>query len=339
MYRVGIIGCGSISHIHVKALENIANVEIVAFADSRQERAEICVKEYGKQKASVYESWEKMVDIVKPDVVHICTPHHCHVPIAMACLKKGIHVFMEKPPATTREQFEQLQNTIQESRARIGFCFQNRYNKSTKKVEELLEEEKVGNILGARAFVTWNRGKTYYTESEWRGKWSSEGGGVLINQSIHTLDLMVRFMGKPIYAEASMRNYHLRNVIEVEDTVEAYIQFHNLKRNQESIGLFYASNAYVEDSPVFLELQCEHALIRLEGTTVSLIYKNGIKKVFEYKGDFPGKDYWGSSHKTCIQDFYDCIENDLSFSNDFDSVKDTFLLMMKLYECGRKTLD
>ena len=114
----------------------------------------------------------------------------------------------------------------------------------------------------------------YYPESGWRGSLKTEGGGVLINQSIHTLDLLVQFLGKPTHAEATMSNHHLGGVIEVEDTMEAYLRF------GEATALFYATTAHCADSPVLVELVCENATLRMEEQEVSLSWKDGTKEHF-----------------------------------------------------------
>ena len=105
--------------------------------------------------------------------------------------------------------------------------FPKPYNPCTQAVKQLLLSGKAGSVLGVRGFVTWSRGKDYYRNSGWRGSLAREGGGVLINQSVHTLDLMTYFAGKPEEVEASMQNHHLKGVIEVEDTMEAYIRYEN----------------------------------------------------------------------------------------------------------------
>ena len=225
MVRVGVIGCGNIGKVHSMILKELKEVRLCAMADIRIDRAEEFCRQYTEGKGHAYESLEEMLEQEELDGIHICTPHFCHVPMAERALKKGLHVFMEKPPAISRQQFEQLEKASSESGARLGICFQNRYNETTKKATELIEEGKIGALRGGRAFVTWNRNAPYYTESGWRGKLETEGGGALMNQSIHALDLLLRWLGKPIKTEASMSNHHLKGIVEVEDTLEAYMEF------------------------------------------------------------------------------------------------------------------
>ena len=198
-------------------------------------------------------------------------------------------------------------------------------------LENLLASGKPGKILGARAFVTWNRNVPYYTESGWRGSLTTEGGGVLINQSIHTLDLMVRFLGRPQAVEASMANRHLKGVIEVEDTLEAYLEFPG------AAGLFYATTAYCADSPVLLELTCENVTLRMEESEVTCLWKDGQKERISFEQPVAqGKAYWGVSHEVCIADFYEAVDRGLPYQNDIESVKNTAETMLAVYSSARE---
>ena len=138
--------------------------------------------------------------------------------MARLAAEKGIHVFTEKPPVMDRAQWADFQ-ALEHAPVRVGVCFQNRYNASVQLLRRLLDSGRPGKLLGARAFVTWKREAPYYTESGWRGSLATEGGGVLINQSIHTMDLLVQFLGRPRQVEASIANHHLKGVKDVEDTM------------------------------------------------------------------------------------------------------------------------
>ena len=336
MIRVGVIGCGNIGGVHAGILKEIKQAELCAMADIRIERAREYSARFTEEKAAAYESMEEMLEAEKIHAVHICTPHNCHVPMAIKALKNGIHVFMEKPPAISREQFQELLKVSKESRGRLGICFQNRYNETTKKVTELLAEGGLGQIKGARVFVTWHRDASYYTESGWRGKLETEGGGALINQSIHALDLLLNWLGKPVWTEATTSNHHLKGIVEVEDTLEAYMAF--TEGPEPVSACFYATTAYGADAPVFLELVCENGFVRLEGTSVW--YQNGEDEEPVMwrapKISMPGKAYWGNGHEACIRDFYDCLESGKAYANDLASTENTFYTMMDIYDSARK---
>lgn len=328
--KAAIVGCGGIAHVHAQAVEGLEGVELCAFADCRKERAEEFAARYGAGRARSYGDYEEMLAAERPDVVHICTPHYLHVPMAVKVLESGGAVFMEKPPAISPQQFQELKRAA-ESGGRVGICFQNRYNASVKKVDELLREGTLGTLKGARAFVTWCRGAGYYQSSDWRGRWETEGGGALINQAIHTLDLMLRWLGEPNTVAASMSNHHLQGVTEVEDTVEAFLEFPGERR-----ACFYATTAYAADAPVLIELACERGSIRLEEEKVTVRFSQGEEAVYSLKaGQAAGKAYWGSGHAACIGDFYRSLEQGTPYANDLQSAENTMQVMARIYESSR----
>ena len=231
-FRSAIVGCGGIAQVHARALSQMENVQLAAYADVKPERAQALAGQYGGR---AYASLDALLDQEALDVLHICTPHFLHLPMAQAAASRGIAVFTEKPPVISRAQWQEFQALP----GPVGVCFQNRFNPSAAYARELLEGGALGPALGARAFVTWRRESPYYTESGWRGALATEGGGALINQAIHTLDLMVRFMGPASSAQAMLANFHLPGVIEVEDTLAAYIRF------EAGSGVFYLSLIHI----------------------------------------------------------------------------------------------
>lgn len=327
MKRVGIVGCGSIANTHALVLKQIEDVELIGFADKIIQRAVNFSKAYTDQNGVVFHTLTEMLQEAKLDVLHICTPHYLHVPMAVEAMNSGVSVFSEKPPAINMEQFAQLSQTSKNANVKLGFCFQNRYNKEIKKIDEILGSGRLGDVIGARAFVNWRRDENYYI-SDWKGKIVTEGGGVLINQSIHTLDLMVRYLGEPTTVQANVINHHLPGVIEVEDTVEAWMTFTGGVR-----ACFYATTAYAADAPVIFELQCEKGSITWIDKSVT-VRESGCEMQsysFEETAGF-GKSYWGNGHLACIKDFYDKLDSNVRFQNDLDSVKTTMKTMMRIYD-------
>lgn len=333
MKRVGLIGCGAISETHIWALGWQKYIEVVALSDCKTDKACELAKKYQEttkkesQSIHIYGDYLEMLDQEALDVVHICTPHYLHVPMAMEALKRGISVFMEKPPAITMEQFVALQEVAVKSKARIGICFQNRYNETIAVADEIVKSEVLGKVIGGRAFVTWRRDANYY-DSEWKGQLAKEGGGVLINQSIHTLDLLLRYFEEPISVQALVGNHHLKNQVEVEDTVEAWMEFPEGQR-----ACFFATTAYVSDASNIMELQCEKGSIQIKDHSVIVTEENKTPQVINCKeGTGIGKSYWGAGHRACIRDFYRCISNGKPFQNDLLGVEKTMRTVMKIYD-------
>lgn len=324
--RAAIVGCGGIAHVHAAAIGEIPGITLVAAADIIPKRAEAFQNQYG---CKPYSSLEEMLSSEQIDVLHICTPHYLHVPMLRYGLEHGVHVFSEKPPVISREQLFELQSLHTEKR--FGFCFQNRYNPSVRMARQLLASGQAGKVLGARGIVTWARDAAYYTESGWRGRWETEGGGALINQSIHTMDLLVYLLGKPLSIEATTRNHHLKGVIEVEDTMEAFIRFADVN------ALFYASTAYCENVPPLIEVACENLTIRIEDQSLTYLYRDGRIEQPKLSSERAlGKNYWGSGHKGCIEDFYHSIAENRRFHQDLPGTLDTICLMLGAYESARK---
>ena len=158
---------------------------------------------------------------------------------------------------------------------------------------------------------------------------------MLINQSIHTLDLLGQFLGRATQVEASMMNHHLKGVIEVEDMMEAYLTF-----GGGASAIFYATTASCADSPVLVELACENATIRMEeGQEVSITWADGSKERHSLtsKPVAGGKAYWGDSHGLCIQDFYRCVREGKPFRNDIAGIAPIAAeLMLSMYQSARE---
>ena len=326
--RAAIVGCGSIAHVHAKSILTLGH-QLVALADIDPDHLSEFSKEFG---GNTYSSLEKMLDSEQIDVLHICTPHNLHVPMALYALQKGVNVFMEKPPVINEEQLAQLQKAFADGIKKLGFCFQNRYNPSVIKDMEILRSADAGKVLGGRGYVTWNRGANYY-QDPWHGTLEQEGGGVLINQSIHTLDLLHYLMGlTPISIDAVMTNHRLKTEIEVEDTVSALIFYPDARMS------FYATNGHTEDCPPLIEIQCEKLSLRMEGNTLYRKERGGAWEQIAVAQQSPlGKSYWGAGHIVCIEDFYDSIEKNRLFALELPGVEETVRLTLKVYQSARES--
>lgn len=300
--HAAVIGCGLISKNHLKALNNVEQASCVAVCDIEREKAEQAAKQYGI--AKIYTDYHEMLADPDIDVVHICTPHFLHAQMAVDALKAGKHVLCEKPMALSEEDAKEMIAARDDAGKQLAVCFQNRYNEASVYMKELLESRRLGKVLGARGQVTWNRKPEYYTQSPWRGRWATEGGGVLINQAIHTFDLL-QWLTVPVKTvEARISTMRLKGTIEVEDTADILMTGPEGERL-----LFYASNCYVKNAPVELEIICEQGSVKMTGNVV-VTEENGRVTTKDYSsGTVFGKDYWGSGHGFLIDDFYRCIRN------------------------------
>jgi UDP-N-acetyl-2-amino-2-deoxyglucuronate dehydrogenase len=305
-----VIGCGDISALHFDAIAGLTDADLVAVCDVDPGRLAAAVATYGvpgfASHAELFDadfSDAAHPDAPHPDVVHICTPHHLHASIAIDALVRGIHVVLEKPLAHSRSEGERLVEAATASGAKIAVCFQNRYNAPVQAAAELLASGTLGPVLGASATVIWHRDAAYYEDRPWRGRWATGGGGLLMNQAIHTLDLLQWLVGEVVQASGHTSTRALGDAIEVEDTAELSLTHANGARS-----VFYATLANAVNAPVTLDIVTEKATLSLrDGLTVS--YADGrIETVAERAVAEGARSYWGLSHELLIQDFYARIE-------------------------------
>lgn len=297
--NVAIIGCGNVSKVHFPATVQSDKAVLRAACDVKPDRAEAAGKKYGVPHFIDYRD----VLELELDAIHICTPHHTHAEIAKAALNKGIHVLTEKPMAISLAEADEMIACAQANGLQLGVIFQNRYNASSQAVKKAVTMGELGRIKGARAYVTWYRPDDYYSKSDWKGTWDKEGGGVLIDQAIHTLDLLQWVVGDIDAVEASIDN-RTHELIDVEDVAEATVYFKN-----GTIGNIYATNYYTYDADVMLEVHGENGRARVEkdDATIEIEGQDAryVKQIQET--DTPGKSYWGVSHQTQIEAFYDAV--------------------------------
>ena len=307
--RVSVVGCGGVSCLHLKALSEMESVTISSVVDIVAEKADAAALSYS---CKAYYDYEKMLREDKPDCVHICTPHYLHVPMAVEALTEGVHVLCEKPCAISAEGLSQLRMAQLLSDAKFGVCFQNRYNESALIVKECVEKETYGKVEAVRATVHWFRDASYYSD-DWHGTLEKEGGGVAVNQAIHTQDLMRYVSGKKTACVTGhVFTDHLKDLIEVEDTVHAIFEYED-----GVLGLYNATTAFSKNLPVIIDVVCEKAVLRLEGDNAYVINDGDIEQLhLADNTGMVGKNYWGKGHDSLINDFYDCIENDRKFPID-----------------------
>ncbi|HKU36476.1 MAG TPA: Gfo/Idh/MocA family oxidoreductase [Paenarthrobacter sp.] len=296
MPTAAVIGCGDVSSVHFAALATMADAELVAVCDTDPQRLEATQAAYG---VPGYASHLELLEKVRPDVVHICTPHHLHASLAADFLEAGVSVIVEKPLAHTLDEGRRLIEVAERSTAKIAVCFQNRYNATSQAMRELLDSGKLGQVLGASATVMWHRSGDYYRDRPWRGTWAEGGGGLMMNQAIHTVDLLQWLVGDVAKVEGRASTRALSGVIEVEDTTEFVAEHENGARS-----VFFATLANTVNAPVTLDIVTEQATLSLRGD-LTVTYADGtVEVVPERVMESGGRAYWGVSHELLIKDFY-----------------------------------
>jgi UDP-N-acetyl-2-amino-2-deoxyglucuronate dehydrogenase len=215
MTEVGIVGCGKVAHLHAAALAKIEGVRLTAVADADPARAAAFAAQYGAVAVSKLDGLDAGI---------ICTPHPQHAAPAIAAMNAGLHVLVEKPLASTVADCDRMMNAAVRNRVRLGVVSQRRWFDPIRRMKAAIDDGKIGRpILGAVTMYSW-RDESYYRSDPWRGRWDTEGGGVLINQSPHHIDLLLWMLG-PV-EEVIGRWANLNHpYVEVEDTAVAILRF------------------------------------------------------------------------------------------------------------------
>ncbi|ACL38774.1 oxidoreductase domain protein [Pseudarthrobacter chlorophenolicus A6] len=300
MTTAAIIGCGDVSSVHFAALASMPDAELVAVCDTHPGRLAAAEAAHG---VAGYADHRELLRKVRPDVVHICTPHHLHASLAIDCLDAGVNVIVEKPLAHTLEEGRKLVAAAARGTAKIGVCFQNRYNATSVAMRELLDGGTLGRVLGASATVMWHRTADYYRDRPWRGTWDEGGGGLMMNQAIHTVDLLQWLVGDVAKVEGHASVRALAGIIEVEDTAEFAAEHANGARS-----VFYATLGNAVNAPVTLDITTEKALLSLRGDLTVTYGDGAVEVVSEPVPESGRRSYWGASHELLIRDFYAKLE-------------------------------
>lgn len=302
--RVGVIGCGSISVMHLDSIVALDESELIAVCDVKTERANEFAHKY---KAKAYYDYKQMFENESLDAVHICLPHYLHTIVACDAFKAGINVISEKPMSIKYEDAVNAVELAEQCNLKYGIIFQCRYNTPSSLVKQRVVDGTLGKVKCARTTLTWYRPDDYYSNSDWKGTWDKEGGGVIIDQAIHSLDLANWMIdGTPVEIQSTLHNRNHPSMI-VEDTGEGLIKYDN-----GALLSFYAMNNYLCDEPIEIRLYCENGVAIFSYDNAVINYNNGSQetmkncpqKLVSYSG---GKDYWGSQHAVQIRQFYSSI--------------------------------
>ncbi len=230
----GIIGCGMISGFHARALADVRGAKLVGCCD----RVPAAMRKFAKaHNCHGYDSLQEMLKDPRIEAVTISTPSGAHLEPALAAARAGRHVIIEKPLEVTLRRCDRIIEACKKNRVKLATIFQSRFHQAPRRVKQAIETGRFGKLTVGDAYVKWWRSQAYYDSGAWRGTWSLDGGGALMNQAIHSVDLLTWLMG-PV-AEVTAHTATLAHKrIEVEDVAMATLRFAN-----GALGVIEASTA------------------------------------------------------------------------------------------------
>lgn len=323
--RVGIIGIGAIAQLHIPALLN-AEKDIAALCDIEIKKCHSAVEKFNL-KAKCYSDYREMIEKERLDVVHICTPHHLHAEMICFALGKEVNVLCEKPIAISFDQLEEIKKAVEGSPAQLGVCQQNRFKASMRYVKEFFSDKEITSATG---YLCWQRDKKYYESEAWRGKKTEEGGGVVINQALHTLDLLQWFCGMPTSVIGHTACDILKDVIDVEETAFGIFNLQNGGR-----FILSATNSNTTSFPIIIMLhsKSDNAVIVDDNIIINgrFVTQSDGLPLF-------GKEVWGVGHIILIKEFYSALAEGREFDVNFEEAEKVVKLLLSLYESEGKEI-
>jgi len=257
--KIGVVGVGGMGSAHCKMVKDIKETELVFVCDIEKEVAKARGEEFG---VPYFTDYREAVKSGLADAVIIATPHWVHPEIAIYAFKNGLHVISEKPIAVTVSDADRMIKAAKKSKKVFAVMYQRRTEPWVRKLKELVRDGVIGEITRTLCIDPWYRSQAYYDSGTWRATWKGEGGGVLINQAPHTIDLFMAVGGLPVKVEAKTRTK--LHKIEVEDEVCAFLEYKN-----GAWGYYYTTTC--ESGGTFhMELAGEKGKIIVNGTDITL---------------------------------------------------------------------
>jgi predicted dehydrogenase len=334
--RAGLIGCGKIARIHAEALQKLEEADFVACCDQDEARAREMAEKYGVP--NVYSDMDEMLRSGTVDVVMVCTPHPVHERVVVAAAEAGVHVLCEKPIAISIEEADRMIDATDRAGVTFGVIFQRRFWPAAQRIRQAIDDGRLGTLtLGECSVRIW-RPQEYFASDPWRGKWATEGGGVLMNQAVHAIDQFIWFMGEPI--EVVGRHATLRHgaYIDVEDTAVATVVFEH-----GALGVIQAASTF---QPNFGFRVAVHGDT---GAAVSVWEKlegqQGVNDVWTFDGEEEQRAAWeledtGRSgfpgfHAEQIRDFLQAVRDNRPPAVTGRDARKSLEVILAIYESSR----
>lgn len=303
-YKLGIIGCGKVAHLHAQAINNIASAQLHGVWSRSVSSAETFASQY---EVKAYSSITKMVHEASIDLVIVCTPHPFHKEPAIEAAKAGANILVEKPLASSLEDCDAMIEACSESKVKLGVISQRRWYAPVMRVKKAIVDGRIGRPVFATINMLGWRDQDYYNTDDWRGTWEMEGGGVLVNQAPHQLDIFQWYMGDIDEVFGLQRNLN-HPYIEVEDTALAIVKF-----KSGAVGNIIVSNSQKPGIYGKVQVHGENGASVGVQTDGGAMFIAGMSSVSEP----PVNDLWTVEGEEKMLDKW--IEEDSSFFNDIDA--------------------
>jgi predicted dehydrogenase len=259
----GFVGCGMIAEFHTKAIQEIPGARVVAAYDMYAPSAEKIAKMAGGD-CKVYDSIEAMLANPEVDVVSVCTPSGAHMEPAVQAAQAGKHVVVEKPMEITLPRCDAIIGACEKAGVRLCTIFPSRFGAANRALKKAIDDGRFGRLTLGDTYIKWWRTQAYYDSGGWRGTWKLDGGGALMNQAIHNVDLLQWLMGdvETIFAQTALLAHER---IEVEDTAVAALRF-----KSGALGVIEAATSTFPGLLKRVEIHGEHGSARIEQDDVTL---------------------------------------------------------------------
>ena len=351
-FRLGVVGCGSIGPTHgAAALQIPDEAEVIATCDVIAERAKATALKFGV--ARVYSSFDQILADKDIDVVSICTPSGMHADMAVAAMEAGKHVICEKPMEITLEACDRMIDAEKRTGKKLTVISQHRFDAATQLVKEAIMSGKLGKIILADAHVKWWRTQEYYDSGDWRGTWKWDGGGALMNQGVHTVDVLQYLVGGVDRLWAQTRTGAHKD-IEVEDIAVAALSF-----TCGAVGTFTATTAAYKGLPVRIDIYGTDGSAIIEGDRLkSMMLKNGqtvtseeaaahavsvaqggtasVKEQASHRpADAKQGATWGDAHRAQFQNFFNAIRTNTQPLIDGLAARRPVEIVLSIYKSQR----
>ena len=269
-WRVAIIGTGVVGTMHLRVMGLLPNCQLVAVCDLDPDKGRQALQNT-KISVPIYTDLKEMLRKEKLDSAHVCTPSGDHQTPAVTSMERGLNVLVEKPMEIVPDRVDEMIAAAKKFGVRLAGIFQNRWDDANIILHDAVQQGRFGKIGWAGAITPWYRTDQYYEEGGWRGTWKLDGGGAVMNQGVHQVDLIQWIVG-PIKTVSAFASSRIHPKIEVEDTLTCALQFEN-----GGFGTFVSTTAMWPGGSVRIELGGEF------GSAAS---ENGLKR-FEFKNPLP----------------------------------------------------